>query len=132
MPPAKRTPTADNPDTPDRPQDAPAVAATGGDDPRTATEIAADAAREAGVRPIDLPHTRPVADDAPRAEKRGVYVDPDNPLTRVVVAAGDPVPAGLTLESDAPIEDRGANTPTVHPGVGADTGTGTGGDTQGD
>jgi hypothetical protein len=91
------------------------------EDTRSATEIAASAAAEAGIQPIDLPHTnRSGQADAPRAEKRGVYTRDTNKADRVVIAAGDPIPAGFTLESDAPLSDRAANTRTVHPDVGDD------------
>lgn len=97
-------------------------------DTRSATEIAADAARD--VAPVDLPHTsRAGQEDAPRADKRGVYTRDSNKADRVVVAAGDPIPEGFSLEDDRPLTDRAENTATVHPDVGADA-DGTAGDSK--
>lgn len=101
---------------------APRTARSTDEDTRSATEIAASAAADAGIKPIDLPHTnRSGQSDAPRAEKRGVYTRDTNKAERVVIAAGDPIPEGFSLESDAPLADRAANTRTVHPDVGDDT-----------
>lgn len=80
-------------------------------DERSATEIAATAAADAGVRPIDSPTRRNVDPDAKRAESRGIYEDREG--TRRVVAAGDAIPEGWSLVDDTPLEDRAASTPTA-------------------